>query len=467
MRESEGGRKLCGEMTAFLALIFILIISFAGSLMESASIQSAKNYRRADVNRAMESVFAEYQKEMLEEFDLFVLDGSYESGSYSEDRIADRLSFYGAGNMDHDIKRLEILTDRGGAPFLEQADKWVKHRYGLDWLNSLLGEAQNWKNQEQEAEQFKREEENGTETLENLLEENEQQLPSADNPLDTVSALKSSPLLNIVMPREKQVSAKTVDLSSLVFNRSRQEGYGSFEDVSNGSEASALALGVYLLEHFQSAVPEKDDSKDDSGGALEYELEYIIAGKGSDRENLEAVAGKLLLIRMVPNYIYLQSDSAKKAEARAMALTLCTLLAVPAITEAVTQALLFAWAFGESVVDIRALLDGKKVPLVKDSQSWQLQLSALGRLGEEGEWNSGQNADDGLSYNRYLQILLFLQGTGKTAQRSLDLIEQNLRVKSGLTWFHADYCVTKMEVKSTCRLRRGIRYDFSTYFGYN
>lgn len=61
-------------------------------MMESASLQSAKSYRRADMNCAMESVFAEYQRDMLEEFDLFVLDASYESSDYSEERIFDRLS---------------------------------------------------------------------------------------------------------------------------------------------------------------------------------------------------------------------------------------------------------------------------------------------------------------------------------------------------------------------------------------
>lgn len=71
--------KKRGEVTAFLALIFVLLVGFTGSMMESASLQSAKSYRRADMNCAMESVFAEYQRDMLEEFDLFVLDASYES----------------------------------------------------------------------------------------------------------------------------------------------------------------------------------------------------------------------------------------------------------------------------------------------------------------------------------------------------------------------------------------------------
>ena len=68
-----------GEVTAFLALIFVLLVAFAGSIMESASLQSAKSYRRTDMNRAVESVFAEYQRELLAEFEIFALEGSYES----------------------------------------------------------------------------------------------------------------------------------------------------------------------------------------------------------------------------------------------------------------------------------------------------------------------------------------------------------------------------------------------------
>ena len=138
----------------------------------------------------------------------------------------DRLSYYGAGNMEHSIKRMEIITDRGGAPFLEQVNQWVKHKYGLDKLDGLLGEAQSWKSQSEEAKKFQKEEENQNQTLEDLLKENEQQLPTEDNPLNTVSGLKNSPLLNLVMPKEKTVSAKSVALSSMVFHRSLEEGYG-------------------------------------------------------------------------------------------------------------------------------------------------------------------------------------------------------------------------------------------------
>ena len=86
-----------GEVTAFLSLIFILLVAFIGGIMESASVQMAKNYRRTDMNRAMEAVFAEYQKELLEEYNIFSLDGTYESGKYAEKMIKQRLAFFGAG----------------------------------------------------------------------------------------------------------------------------------------------------------------------------------------------------------------------------------------------------------------------------------------------------------------------------------------------------------------------------------
>ena len=118
-------------------------------------------------------------------------------------------------------------------------------------------------------------------------------------------------------------------------------------------------------------------------------MEYILAGRQSDRENLEAVANKLVLLRFVPNYLYLQTNSTRQAEARAAAGTLCTLLAVPAVTEAAAQGILLAWAYGESVMDVRTLLNGKKIAVVKDDASWQLSLSGLMKLGTEEDTGDG------------------------------------------------------------------------------
>ncbi len=57
-------RTVSGEITAFLSLIFVLLISFIFALLESASIQTTKNQKRLDVDRSVFSIFGEYQKEL-------------------------------------------------------------------------------------------------------------------------------------------------------------------------------------------------------------------------------------------------------------------------------------------------------------------------------------------------------------------------------------------------------------------
>lgn len=449
------------EVTAYLSLVFILLMAFAGAMIESASIQNAKNYRRADMNRAIESVFAEYQKELLEEYDIFALEGTYETGNYSESQVLDRLSYYGAENMEQDVKRIQLLTDRGAQTFYQQAAAYMEHKYGLAAFREMEGDTAVWRQQEQEAKACQIQEKEQKDELTELLKEEGAALPEQDNPISHVDQLRESPILELVLPKEIQVSEKSINLEETVSHRNLQEGYGDFSDVAeDGGVLSDLLFGEYLMDHFDMAVG------GDKTGALDYELEYILAGKESDRENLGAVADRLVLLRFVPNYAHLQSSAKKKGEARALAGTLCSLLAVPAVTEAAAQAILLAWAFGESVVDVRTLLKGNKVPLIKSEESWQLSLSGLMELGSGEEAKDGRDAKDGLAYRDYLRMLLFLESKEKTGVRALDLIEQNLKTEHGLGFFRADQCISRIEVESTCRLRRGITYRFSTYFGY-
>ena len=110
-----------GELTVFLSLVFLLLLSFVGAILESASLQVAKNEKRADAGRAIESVFAEYQRELFEGYGIFALDGSYETEEFSESNILNRLSYYGAENIDTEIQAVRYLTDKNGKAFYEQA----------------------------------------------------------------------------------------------------------------------------------------------------------------------------------------------------------------------------------------------------------------------------------------------------------------------------------------------------------
>lgn len=457
------------EVTVFLSLIFILLMSMVGGLMESASIQMAKNYRRTDVNRALESVFAEYQKELLENYDVFALEASYESGTYSEDLIKKRLAYFGAGSMNHDIQKIEFLTDNGARAFYEQILYYMEHKYGLDALKDKMSMTDLWKKQEKDSAEYSEEEKAEWGNLEGLLQDEGKKLPEENNPIGHVDNLKQSSLLNLIMPEGTSVSEKSISPDEGLLTREVNQGYGDFSDEQkDAGTMSRLLFGEYLLNHFSAATDNVSNEMTDraKAGALDYELEYICVGKRSDKENLEAIAKKILLFRFGINFVFLEGSAAKCAEAEALALTLCSLAAVPALAEAVKQVILLAWAYGESIVDLRVLLKGQKVPVVKSEESWQLSLSGLMKLQENGSINDGRDCSDGISYREYLRMLLFLEKKENISMRSLDIIEQNMKKKYGLDFFKADFCMSKIQIKSKCNLRRGVTYEFSTYFGY-
>ena len=118
-------------------------------------------------------------------------------------------------------------------------------------------------------------------------------------------------MLELILPKDRALSEKHANEKEMLSARARQEGYGDFSDVAEaGGTVSSLLFGEYLLENFSSFT---DEGK---GGALDYELEYILAGAGSDKENLEKVARKLMMLRFVPNYAYIQTDGEMKQKQR-------------------------------------------------------------------------------------------------------------------------------------------------------
>lgn len=188
------------------------------------------------------------------------------------------------------------------------------------------------------------------------------------------------------------------------------------KDVLKGGKDELLQM-KYMKNHFQSAVSQSED--DDS--FFKYELEYILAGKASDEGNLKSTRNRIIAIREAMNIAYINQNP----QMRNLALTIAELISSPAAAPATQQALIAAWAYAESVNDYRLLVHGKKVPLMKDDDSWAVNLKSI--ITNPNPEYIDKNNEKGNTYNEYLQAMIFLTNKDNRLLRMMDLIEINMK----------------------------------------
>ena len=73
-----------GAITVFLSLISVLFLSLLCTTIESARIQGARAKAAAALDMGLFSVFGEFENEVLEKYDVFLLDGACGNGTYSQ-----------------------------------------------------------------------------------------------------------------------------------------------------------------------------------------------------------------------------------------------------------------------------------------------------------------------------------------------------------------------------------------------
>ena len=485
-----------GEITAFLSLMFVLMISFTAGILEVSMIQVSKSISRLETDRAVFSIFGEYQSRLMDEYNVFAIEASYGTGDYSEDNIIRRMHYFGTQNTDHEITAIQYLTDNCGQAFREQVLAYMEQKYGISLIRNFTGLTAEWEKCEVRESEMKEEKESvvdGIRELEELSDttdagetenESENELENDVDPFECVNTIEKAGILSIVLPQNMNLSGKRISLSGQPSYRNLNTGRGSFPSRTNmdGIEEKLL-FNEYILDKFICAVSgteeesnnseqENNETKvsDDTGSGMErslsYETEYIISGKESDKENLESVLMKIFLIRLALNYTYILGDEEKKSEAGVLASALALLLLNPELSEMIKHLVLFTWAAGESVVDIRTLLAGYKVPSVKNRENWQLSLGELLTLGNGSEQIEGKNEENGMSYKDYLRIFLFLSDTDQVTMRTMDRVEENLKTEFGMEYFQSDQCVSKIQMNNTVQIYDELTYQYPVYFGY-
>ena len=344
------------------------------------------------------------------------------------------------------------MTDNQGQAFREQVLAFMEQQTGIQSIQNMIGLSAQWEEREIEGSQL-------TEQMENELLQNGSVIEEEASELLQV---KASGLLALVLPKNFILSNRSISKEQQVSSRTLNRGRGSFPArVGVGGLEERVLFEQYIEQHFSSAVEKKSENR-----TLDYELEYILCGKSSDKENLEAVIKRLMAARFALNYGHLMGSVQKQEEAAALAATVAVILLQPELMETAKQIILMLWGFGESVIDIRALLAGNRVAMIKDDSNWQLQLGSLFLLGTALDTQEGRDDENGMKYTQYLQMLLLLKQNSEITMRTLDRVEENLVYENNLGYFRADSCVTRLKLQNKAEIWNGKTYMFPCKFGY-
>ncbi len=248
--------------------------------------------------------------------------------------------------------------------------------------------------------------------------------------LEQVGNMAGKGMLELVLPEGTVVSGTDLRLSGTPSVQRKTDGGGLKEKDRDGDSQSTgfltgartliqrLIIGEYDIRFF------KGFKKEMQKGEF-YELEYIIHGKKKDKDNLSGVAARLVAFREGLNLIHILSDSGKRQEARSLALTIVGGTGILPLVSVVAFFIMAVWALGEALLDVRCLLEGKKVPVFKTVSDWKLDLAGLLEMGRSGSLIDGEGGGDGsgIDYEGYLRILIFGGYDTDLVYRMMDVMQ--------------------------------------------
>lgn len=492
-----------GSVTVFLSLMLSLMTAMICSGIESARMAAARTQILNGMDIGLYSLFAGYDRGMLEDYDLFVLNGQSGSGEMDLASVCNTLEEYMKPVLGQNSQKLRLeqsgltgyrlLTDGNGEAFYKQVVAYMKETIGSQGLQILMdrmkgreektkeaqsaGERANEKDSvgsyEAEMDSAARKSQQAAQEQEAAAQENAQfgdgsspaldSIPTApaepvDNPITVIRRIMRMGALQLVLPEGKGVSGKTVQKRDLVSGRRLQQGMELYDGFSeDNTYSSQLLFQQYLMDRL-------GNYHNPGSSGLHYQIEYILEGKNSDLDNLKAIAGKLLLIREGVNMACLAADTGKRMQAEALAVAIASGFLIPPAAAPIEAALLFCWSFAESVLDVRELFAGGKVPLVKSPSDWQISLENLSSL-LEGLDSMRRGAEKGMSYEDYLHVLLMAKSKKEKVMRSMDMMELAVRNK-GRSGFRLDCCICALEAFADVRANRRKTFQVIRQYSY-
>ena len=436
-----------GKITVFLCLIMSGMILLGLTSIKIIGVFAAKEKTSFAAKTAISNIKANYNSYIFEHYHILLFDKNCngKGEAFLEQSVEDNMSENLGGDFlvkQVAIKDIDTIIDDDCGALKQQIKDYMSYAVVSHGVDKIL-DATGGKDGQipDEVEQKMDDDRDGAQEVGDENEEGNGENPGTgevpsenhtEDPRKVTKKVQKKGLLSIVLPNDMELSDNTIDIASMPSLKYTgiasslfkiDAGFNDYDDFKEGLHShetwadKLVSSGVgaaYAIDVFNCAT----DRGRNEGTYLGCELEYLICGRTCDYDNLEGVAGKITAIRLPINYVYLLSDVSKMSKIKSIAWPLSFVTFIP---EPILKYLLAGcWAYGESLMEVRSLLMGKRLEFAKNSMNWITDLDNF----ESSINTDAKTNKKGLDYKDYLMILLALD-MKDTYYRMLDLMQVN------------------------------------------
>jgi len=357
-----------------LAMIWVSLIMIAVVLVNVSAIASNYSYCDCVMQLAGRAVLSEYHKALKEQYGIMAFK-SYEQ------EVRDRLLFYVNSSLKEKATGNSLTLIK---PILSSLS--------CDLRSYSLADANNFENDIIDYMKYPKKQKNEERTYQGKGE------------------LINHKIINNLP--SKNLEEENFNIGTILSN-----GLPSWSELIH-SNTRKLIVDRYALENFNYRLGM--ESKGET--FFKNELEYILYGKLSDRENQDEFIKDFRTMRLILNSAHIYADFEKRNQVLEMAE-----LMTPGPQAAITAvALAEAWAYAETRNDARLLVAGENVALYKNKQNWALDLeSVVSGTKTDGYIKSADSK--GLNYKDYIRLFLYCEQREAKLMRMMDLIQINIQ----------------------------------------
>lgn len=454
--------SLPAQLTVMAAMVLMVVISLITTCIKSSLQSGYYTVVKQSCRLSEESVFASYNNQLLKDFNIFALNKSDILNNKLCSYINENISSYSPNISLSDcaFNTFSYMTDNEGYGVEEQIVKAME--YGMysgvfDKESKYIRCGENLSEAQAYSEQFNGDNANLKKELADMLEQSDdgdmqyedRQKEQINTSLNAVWQLYEYLKWGICETvTEGRISNKYIEIQELADEYIKSRDISFINVIKRSIEASGnedtLKKNVlsteYVAKHFicYTDTSPGDNDRAGSSALLDYEMEYIIGGEHNDRENVYKVINQLSVIREGVNLSYLISSQDKMSEAYMLAAALVGVTGCDLAVRLVQYIIVSIWAYAESIVELRKLLAGETIALIKNRDNWILQLSSLvdEKLNLQSLINNitsyeavnnnkveENGRDNGIGYKEYLKLLIMYMNKSDRNYRIAALME--------------------------------------------